>query len=588
MAAEPLLLSHPCPSRWCLKKVTFLLILGLGFSLLPSLLWAESGIQAYQKGDFKTAHQTFFQQAAGGNAEAMVKVGVLHFFGQGVPQSYRQAEFWFEAALQRGNKAAQPLLAITKKRRAAFEMATNERSMEKALARITPPPIGHGNQTAMLSVASTIPVEPAPMVLFLLCLGQLVIILAMRQIDKRISRRIQNRFPDFSSPPWPETFIVVCIQLAFIAAFFVAWIFIPQTFFLFTVGSLLLFFLIVKRKNEAMGLLGIPRYQTFLEASRDRLFESVMGLTGQQFRNELVAKLAAILKSFLNPEQIFLFQILRQGEEIFVVDVITSMNQKILPKGVEGMEPMIFNNSKQLTEIKTIEGKKRFLFPIGLEKINIFILVLDFPLHSNPSPAMAEPFLKIFFYIEDLIRTRDQNHLTHLYNRRAFARVLDMLLKSLSGDSEQTIRLPDFNLALAMFKIDNFSAINDKIGYARGGQTIQAFANCLKDYFSSGEFLFHFGGNAFYALFFGSDRKHTDQRLAGFQEKLKNYPMPEKIQGISAFMTIQIGDTPEFLLEGLNQSMNIVNRQDEQGRANTRCGDDLVRKPPEAKKEGEF
>ena len=92
-----------------MKKLLFI------FTLLISLpTWAtlNDGVQAYQAGDFKTAHKEWLPLANQGDASAQYNLGQMYSHGNGVLKDYKQAVAWFKKAANQGLADAQYNLGV--------------------------------------------------------------------------------------------------------------------------------------------------------------------------------------------------------------------------------------------------------------------------------------------------------------------------------------------------------------------------------------------------------------------------------------------------------------------------------------------
>jgi TPR repeat protein len=77
-------------------------------------VWAnfETGMDAYQRGNYATALSERRPLAEEGDAQAQLHLGVLYANGDGVPQDYAQARQWYEQAADRGYAMAQTNLGV--------------------------------------------------------------------------------------------------------------------------------------------------------------------------------------------------------------------------------------------------------------------------------------------------------------------------------------------------------------------------------------------------------------------------------------------------------------------------------------------
>lgn len=72
----------------------------------------EEGVNAYNAQDYQTALREFLPLANGGDATAQAYLGIMYYYGNGVPQDYSQALYWYRKAAEQGNSSAQRNLGI--------------------------------------------------------------------------------------------------------------------------------------------------------------------------------------------------------------------------------------------------------------------------------------------------------------------------------------------------------------------------------------------------------------------------------------------------------------------------------------------
>ena len=98
------------------KQLTFLLSLTFLFLFSgSSVAFFDSyndGLDAYEKGDYKTAHRIFLKLAKKGLAEAQHNLGVMHAKGRGVPQDHKEALKWYRLVAEQGDAEAQRSLGV--------------------------------------------------------------------------------------------------------------------------------------------------------------------------------------------------------------------------------------------------------------------------------------------------------------------------------------------------------------------------------------------------------------------------------------------------------------------------------------------
>ena len=86
------------------------LAISLAFVSFPAQSKAQNfdtGLAAFQKGDYATALREWRPLAEQGHAAAQANLGVLYDSGTGVPQNYSKAASWYRAAAEQGNVRAQ-------------------------------------------------------------------------------------------------------------------------------------------------------------------------------------------------------------------------------------------------------------------------------------------------------------------------------------------------------------------------------------------------------------------------------------------------------------------------------------------------
>ena len=95
-----------------LKRALAAAILVLSFAVPVVAGPLEDSRAAYERGDFATAERLFRPLAEHGNAIAQYNLGVMYYKGDGVPQSYPDAVFWYRHAAWQGDASAQLSLGL--------------------------------------------------------------------------------------------------------------------------------------------------------------------------------------------------------------------------------------------------------------------------------------------------------------------------------------------------------------------------------------------------------------------------------------------------------------------------------------------
>ncbi|TCU76676.1 Sel1 repeat-containing protein [Bradyrhizobium sp. R2.2-H] len=71
-----------------------------------------AGTNAFNRGDYNTAARLLLPQAERGSARAQGMVGFMHATGQGLPQAYDAATYWYRLAAEKGDVTSQYLLGL--------------------------------------------------------------------------------------------------------------------------------------------------------------------------------------------------------------------------------------------------------------------------------------------------------------------------------------------------------------------------------------------------------------------------------------------------------------------------------------------
>ena len=90
-----------------LRRSSIVLMLSLTGFAAPA--WADdsAGEEAYYRGDYATAFRELNTQATNGDAFAEYLLGLMYVKGEGVPQDFKQGEYWWFLAAEQGHAQAQ-------------------------------------------------------------------------------------------------------------------------------------------------------------------------------------------------------------------------------------------------------------------------------------------------------------------------------------------------------------------------------------------------------------------------------------------------------------------------------------------------
>lgn len=72
----------------------------------------EHGVEAYQKGDYKTAYREFRKAALRGQADSQYNLAIMLYEGKGVPRDKGEAIYWLLQSAEQGDVSAQYNLGV--------------------------------------------------------------------------------------------------------------------------------------------------------------------------------------------------------------------------------------------------------------------------------------------------------------------------------------------------------------------------------------------------------------------------------------------------------------------------------------------
>ena len=88
------------------------LVLSLTYFVLPAWADFQAGMDAYNRGDFKTTLREWQPLAEQGDARAQFSFGLLYENGDGVPRDFSKAREWYQKAAAQGEAKAQFYLGM--------------------------------------------------------------------------------------------------------------------------------------------------------------------------------------------------------------------------------------------------------------------------------------------------------------------------------------------------------------------------------------------------------------------------------------------------------------------------------------------
>lgn len=138
--------------------------------------------------------------------------------------------------------------------------------------------------------------------------------------------------------------------------------------------------------------------------------------------------------------------------------------------------------------------------------------------------------------------------LTGLYNRRFAERQIKMEISR--------ARRKGYTLTLALFDLDKFKAINDRLGHPVGDVVLKKFADCLAGAVRAGDLAVRMGGDEFLLLLTECDASHLPtilSRLESIEIQFDEHRIPVNFSvGWTDYRT---GDSAEDFLSRADQAL---------------------------------
>ncbi len=95
-----------------MRRFVALCLMAVALATAPAFADFDRGLEAYDKGDYKTALQEWQPLAEQGNAGAQFYLGVMYEKGYGVLQDYKEAVKWYTLSAKQGHSSPQYNLGL--------------------------------------------------------------------------------------------------------------------------------------------------------------------------------------------------------------------------------------------------------------------------------------------------------------------------------------------------------------------------------------------------------------------------------------------------------------------------------------------
>lgn len=123
-----------------------------------------------------------------------------------------------------------------------------------------------------------------------------------------------------------------------------------------------------------------------------------------------------------------------------------------------------------------------------------------------------------------LLRNKDTDSLTGLYNRQSFDSKLSKLYDNYGLLNRSDDEPP--KICFALLDIDLFKKVNDKFGHIYGDEVLLLFANIMRQTFRDDDVLFRYGGEEFAVLLNNVEIELADDILNRFRKNIEDFAFP--------------------------------------------------------------
>lgn len=172
-----------------------------------------------------------------------------------------------------------------------------------------------------------------------------------------------------------------------------------------------------------------------------------------------------------------------------------------------------------------------------------------------------------------LLRNKDTDSLTGLFNRQSFDSKLAKLHSNFSNEKRTDDQPSPF--CFALLDIDFFKKVNDKFGHVYGDEVLLIFTNIMKETFRDTDMLFRYGGEEFAVLLHNVNLERAGTILNRFRCRIEqfNFPMENKVTTSIGYCEFNNKTPLTSIIEHADKALYYSK---ENGRNKTSCFEDLV------------
>lgn len=181
--------------------------------------------------------------------------------------------------------------------------------------------------------------------------------------------------------------------------------------------------------------------------------------------------------------------------------------------------------------------------------------------------------LSAYNHLVFLLRNKDTDSLTGLYNRQSFDSRLAKFHQNFSHENRSGDMLTKYSFAL--IDLDFFKLVNDKFGHVYGDEVLLLFANIMKETFRDSDLLFRYGGEEFAVLLSDVNLEAAETILNRFCENIENFnfPMENKVTTSIGFCEFSNKFPLTTIIERADKALYYSK---EHGRNKTSCYEYLI------------
>lgn len=262
----------------------------------------------------------------------------------------------------------------------------------------------------------------------------------------------------------------------------------------------------------------------------ERILRSIVDITGERNFDEIRLSLVRTIFELL-PARRLHFCNLSRGRSG------TRLNELLLARRVEGGPPQIQGLGQRGLTPDAVQQKAidsaaavsqlhgdvhRLCCPVLYHGRVIELVCTE--LEVQDGVAVFSAMLRLYSNILDLIRDKETDTLTGVFNRRAFDNQLEGLVRQ-GAPPEQDGQTQ--NWWLVMVDADNFKSINDTFGHLIGDEVLILLARLMREHFRATDSIYRYGGEEFAVVLAPSTAAAAREAVERLISLVRGYRFPQ-------------------------------------------------------------